>query len=140
MHWFDGFRLSLRRRWDRVEATFVDSRSVALKLRDSDGSSGAYEIYEYMVDVPGRDGGPPVRMTFKEKSYKVRNGLKRGTAVPVVVNAKRTRAMFDLADPRVDQDGLFEAQRRERKERDDARFEALRAGRPPGSDPGKKRT
>jgi len=140
MHWFDGFRLSLRRRWDRVEATFVDSRSVALKLRDSDGSSGAYEIYEYMVDVPGRDGGPPVRMTFKEKSYKVRNGLKRGTAVPVVVNAKRTTAMFDLADPRVDQDGLFEAQRRERKERDDARFEALRAGRPPGSDPGKKRT
>ena len=140
MHWFDGFRLSLRRRWDRVEATFVDSRSVALKLRDSDGSSGAYEIYEYMVDVPGRDGGPPVRMTFKEKSYKVRNGLKRGTAVPVVVNAKRTKAMFDLADPRVDQDGLFEAQRRERKERDDARFEALRAGRPPGSDPGKKRT
>ena len=118
----------------------MDSRSVALKLRDSDGSSGAYEIYEYMVDVPGRDGGPPVRMTFKEKSYKVRNGLKRGTAVPVVINAKRTRAMFDLADPRVDQDGLFEAQRRERKERDDGRFEALRAGRPPGSDPGKKRT
>ena len=140
MHWFDGFRLSLRRRWDRVEATFVDSRSVALKLRDSDGSSGAYEIYEYMVDVPGRDGGPPVRMTFKEKSYKVRNGLKRGTAVPVLVNAKRTKAMFDLSDPRVDQDGLFEAQRREHKERDDARFEALRAGRPPGSDPGKKRT
>lgn len=140
MHWFDGFRLSLRRRWDRVEATFVDSRSVALKLRDSDGSSGAYEIHEYMVDVPGRNGGPPVRMTFKERSYKVRNGLKRGTAVPVVVNAKRTKAMFDLTDPRVDQDGLFEAQRRERKERDDARFEALRAGRPPGSDPGKKRT
>jgi hypothetical protein len=62
--------------------------------------------------------------------YKVRSGLKRGTAVPVVVNAKRTKVMFDLADPRIDQDGLFEQQRRERKERDDARFEALRRDRP----------
>ncbi|MDA0171332.1 hypothetical protein OJ998_19690 [Solirubrobacter taibaiensis] len=130
MHWFDGFRLSVRRRWDRVDATFVDSRYDALKLYDSDGSSGSYQIYEYMVDVPGRDGGSPVRLTFKEKSYKVRNGLKRGTAVPVVVNAKRTKAMFNLADPRVDQDGLFQAQQRERKEHDDARFEALRRDRP----------
>jgi hypothetical protein len=130
MHWFDGFRLSLRRRWDRVEATFVDSRFDALKLYDSDGSSGSYQIYEYMVDVPGRDGGPPVRLTFKEKSYKVRNGLKRGTAVPVLVNAKRTKAMFNLADPRVDQDGHFEQQRRQHQERDDARFEALRRDRP----------
>ena len=130
MHWFDGFRLSLRRRWERVEATFVDSRFDALKLYDSDGSSGSYQIYEYMVDVPGRDGGPPVRLTFREKSYKVRNGLKRGTAVPVLVNAKRTKAMFNLADPRVDQDGHLQAQRRQHQERDDARFEALRRDRP----------
>ena len=140
MHWFDGFRLSLRRRWDRVDATFVDSRFVARKLRDSDGSSGSYQIDEYMVDVPGRDGGPPVRLTFKEKTYKVLGEPKRGSAVPVVVNAKRTKAMFNLADPRIDQDGRFEDQRRQRKEHDDARFEALRAVRPPGSDPDKKGT
>ena len=71
-----------------------------------------------------------MRLTFKEKSYKVRNGLKRGTAVPVLVNAKRTKAMFNLADPRVDQDGRFECSRRQHKERDDARFEALRRDRP----------
>ncbi len=83
-----------------------------------------------MVDVPGRDGGPPVRLTFKEKTYKVLGEPKRGSAVPVVVNAKRTKAMFNLADPRIDQDGRFEEQRRQRKERDDARFEALRRDRP----------
>ena len=47
-----------------------------------------------------------------------------------MVNAKRTKAMFNLADPRVDPDGLFEQQRRQREERDDARFEALRRDRP----------
>jgi hypothetical protein len=41
-----------------------------------------------------------------------------------------TKVMFDLADPRIDEDGLFEHQRRERKDRDDARFEALRRDRP----------
>ena len=83
-----------------------------------------------MVDVPGRDGEEPVRLTFEERRYRVREGLKRGQQVPVIVNAKRTKALFDLSDPRVDQEGWVEEQTRKRKERDDARFEALRDRKP----------
>lgn len=129
MHWFDGWRLSIRRRWDRVDATTVESRFVARKLMDSDGSSGSYEVREYMVDVPGRDGGDPVRLTFKERTYRVRGEPKPGRVVPVIVNAKRTKVMFNLADPRIDEDGHLHGQARERQEREDARFEAARQAR-----------
>ena len=129
MLWIDGVRLSLRRRWDRVEATFVDSRYVKLKTSGGDNPH-SWEIWEYMVDVPGRDGGEAVRLTFEERQYRVRLGLKRGQQVPVVVNAKRTKAMFNLSDPRVDQEAYLEEQSRKRKERDDERFEAARRARP----------
>lgn len=84
-----------------------------------------------MIDVPGPSGGAPVRLTFKEKTFKVRGAPERGDVVPVIVNAKRTKAMFDLSDPRIDGDGWIEAQAKRRKQRDDERFEALRAGREP---------
>jgi len=91
--WFDRIRLGLRRRWDRVDATLVDSRFVAREMYSSAGS-GSFQIWEYMVDVPGRNGGTPVRLTFKEKTFKVRGAPARGDVVPVVVNAKRTKAEF----------------------------------------------
>ena len=126
MHWFDGLRLKRRKRWERVDATIVDSRFVARKLVDSDGSSGSFEVREYMVDVPARDGGAPVRLTFKERTYRVRGEPKKGRAVPVLVNAKRTKVMFNLADPRIDQHGHLDEQKRQRQERENARFEASR--------------
>jgi hypothetical protein len=130
MHWWDGLRLKRRKRWDRVDAKMVDSRFVARKLIDSDGSSGSYEVREYMVDVPGRDGGEPVRLTFKERTYRVLGQPKPGRIVPVVVNAKRTKVMFNLADPRIDEDARLQATIREREEKENARFEAARRKKP----------
>ena len=130
MHWWDGLRLKRRKRWDRVDAKMVDSRFVARKLIDSDGSSGSYEVREYMVDVPGRDGGEPVRLTFKERTYRVLGQPKPGRIVPVVVNAKRTKVMFNLADPRIDEDARLQATIREREEKESARFEAARRKKP----------
>ncbi len=94
-------------------------------------SPGSFEIWEYMVDVPGRSGGAAVRLTFTEKKFKVRGAPERGNVVPVIVNAKRTKLMFDLSDPRIDQEGWVDEQVTRRKQRDDERFEALRAGREP---------
>ncbi len=135
MDWFDGFRMSVLRHWDRVDATLVDSRFVARKLRDSDGSSGSYEVREYMVDVPGRNGGAPVRLTFKMQSFRVRGMPKHGDVVPVIVNRRRTKTMFNLADPRIDADGEMRGQEQRRRQREDERFEARRAGREPKRDP-----
>jgi hypothetical protein len=133
MLWIDRVRLGLRRGWDRVDATFVDSRFVKRKVWGGD-NPGSFEVWEYMVDVPSRSGGAAVRLTFTEKKFKVRGEPKRASAVPVIVNAKRTKVMFDLSDPRIDQEGWFDEQATQRKQRDDARFEALRAGREPKSE------
>jgi hypothetical protein len=46
----------------------------------------------------------------------------------VLVNKKRTKAMFDLDDPRIDAIGRMKAQEQKRKERDAARFERKRKG------------
>jgi hypothetical protein len=123
--------MSLLRRWDRVDATLVDSRHHARKLYSSDGAGGSYEVREYMVDVPARDGGAPVRLTFKMQSFRVRGNPKPGDVVPVIVNRRRTKAKFNLADPRIDAEGHMQEQERRRKAKEDARFEARRAGREP---------
>jgi len=62
--WFDRIRLGLRRGWDRVDATLVDSRFLERKLYSSDGAGGSFQVWEYMVDVPGRSGAAAVRLTF----------------------------------------------------------------------------
>jgi hypothetical protein len=125
----------VRPRWERVEATLVDSREHARRLRSSDGAGGSYEVREYMVDVPSRSGGKPVRLTFKEQSDRVLGEPTPGRVVPVAVNRRRTKAMFDYSDPRIDEHSRFEEQQRKRKEREDARFEARRAGLEPEPDP-----
>ena len=134
MLWIDRLRLRLRRGWDRVDATFVDSRFVKRKVWGGD-SPGSYEIWEYMVDVPGPSGGAPVRLTFNERTYKVRGHLTFGEAVPVLTNANRTKAMFDLSDLRIDAHGWVDEQVRQRTQRDEERFEARRAGRDPAPEP-----
>lgn len=127
MLWFDRIRLACRRRWDRVDATLVDSRFVA-RRGDSSETNG-FQVWEYMVDVPGPTGGAPVRLTFEEKTFKVRGAPQHGDVVPVLVNPGRTKAMFDLSDPRIDNIGWVDEQARRRKQRDEERFEARRAGR-----------
>jgi len=131
MNFDSRFRLWLRRKWDRVDAVLVDARFLARKLRDSDGSSGSYEIREYMVDIPGQNGEPPTRLTFEEKSFRVRGYPKRGDIVPVIVNAKRTKTMFDLSDERIDEHGWVNASMQRSKKKGDERFEARRKGPSP---------
>jgi hypothetical protein len=99
----------LRFHWDTVEAKLVDQRFDKFV---NNGDS-ALQRWEYMVELPGRDG-KPVRLTFKEYVVKV-DPPEVGNPVSVRVNRRRTKAMFDLRDPRVNRsmqaDAQFEAQR-----------------------------
>jgi hypothetical protein len=126
-------RLAWRRGWDRVDATLVDSRFVERQSYNTK-TGGSFQVWEYMVEVPGPGGGAPVRLTFREKTFKVRGAPQRGDVVPVIVNAKRTKAMFDLSDSRIDGPGWTDERERRRKQRDDERFEARLAGRDPEPD------
>ena len=130
----DRIRLAWRRGWDRVDATLVDSRFVERQSSIAK-TAGTYQIWEYMVDVPGPSGGAPVRLTFREKTFKLRGAPERGDVVPVIVNAKRTKAMFDLSDPRIDGPGWLDEKEKRREQRDKERFEARRAGREPDPTP-----
>ena len=74
-------RLAWRRGWDRVDATLVDSRFVERQSYNTK-TGGSFQVWEYMVEVPGPGGGAPVRLTFREKTFKVRGAPKRGDVVP----------------------------------------------------------
>ncbi len=43
--------------------------------------------------------------------------------MPVLVNRRRTKAVFDLDDPRIDAVGRLKAKQKRRRERDEQRFE-----------------
>ena len=79
-----------------------------------------------MVELPGADG-MPVRLTIKEKTFKLKDP-QIGDTVPVLVNRRRTKASFDLKDPRIDAIAALDAREKARKARDEARFEAKRKG------------
>lgn len=100
----------LRFHWDTVEATLVDQRYDTFVNAGDD----ALQRWEYMVELPGRDG-KPVRLTFEEYTVVV-DPPPIGSPVSVRVNRRRTKAMFDLRDPRVS-----------RKLQTDARVDAQRA-------------
>lgn len=112
--------------WDKVEATLIDQRFVRRDSYNAQRSGSSYQVWEYLVELPGVDG-EPVRLSFEEKTFKV-DLPPVGKPVPVLVNRNRTKAMFDLKDPRIDAVARLEAKQKRRKERDDARFEKKRRG------------
>ena len=108
-------RRLFRFHWDRIEATLLDQRFDKMV-----GSDPPLQRWEYMVELPGLDGAP-VRLAFKEYVVVV-DPPPVGSRVGVQVNRRRTKAMFDLRDPRVSRglqtDAKLDAQRAE----DDARW------------------
>lgn len=87
------------------------------------------EVWEYIVEFPDTDG-QPVRLPIKEKTFMLRLPDVGGT-VPVLVNGRRTKAAFDLKDPRTDAVAALKRVEKAREERDEARFEARLKGLDP---------
>jgi hypothetical protein len=114
--------------WDHIEAKLIDQRF----LRRDDynvETPGSYQVWEYIVEFAGPDGAA-VRLPIKEKTFKVDLPDIGGT-VPILVNRKRTKAAFDLKDPRIDAVGALKRKQKARKEREEARFEARLRGEDP---------
>ena len=123
--------------WDHIDAKLIDQRF----LRRGDynvQTPGSYQVWEYIVELTEADGRT-VRLPIKEKTFKLKLPDIGGT-VPVLVNKRRTKAAFDLKDPRIDAIGALEEAEAARKERDEARFEArLKGLDPPPEDDGAER-
>lgn len=115
--------------WDRVDAKLIDQRF----LRRGDYNvtvPGSYQVWEYLVEFTDTGGGM-VRLPIQEKTFKLRLPDLGGT-VPIRVNRRRTKAAFDLKDPRIDAIAALKRAEKAREDRDEARFEArLRGIDPP---------
>jgi hypothetical protein len=112
--------------WKKADAKLIDQRFVRRDAYNVHQPGSSYQVWEYMVELAGADRAP-VRLTFEEKTFKVKDP-QIGDMVPVLVNRKRTKACFDLKDPRIDAIAALDARAKARKARDEARFEAKRKG------------
>ena len=105
--------------WDRLDAKLIDQKFV--RRTTANVHRGIhYQVWDYMVELPGTDGRP-TRLVIRERTYKL-DLPEAGGAVPVIVNKKRTKAAFDLKDPRIDAVGRLKAKEKAREERDEQRF------------------
>src|SRR5918997_4685696 len=110
--------------WGPADATLIDQRFIRRDAYQSDtGGRTPFQVWEYMVELPGPDGNP-VRLTIEEKSFELGHpGPQIGDTVPILVNRKRTSAIFNLKDPRLDWQSKTKARDKAQKAEDEARFE-----------------
>ena len=110
----------LRFGWGKVEATLIDRKFVRRDSYNVHGG-GSYQVWDFMVELPDPPNRPK-RLVIREKTFKV-DLPENGGTVPILVNRRRTTAVFDLDDPRIDAVGRLERRRKRRRERDEQRFE-----------------
>jgi hypothetical protein len=115
--------------WKPVDAKLIDQRFLRRDAYQSEmGGRTPFQVWEYMVELPS-DQGAPVRLTIEEKTFNLGHpGPKVGDTVPVLVNRKRTEAVFDLKDPRLDWQAAQKAREERKKAEDEARFDAKLKG------------
>jgi hypothetical protein len=112
----------LRWGWTKLDAKLVDQKFVR-RYETSARSNVHFQEWDYMVELPAGVEGPAKRLVIREKTYKLDLPDPGGT-VPILVNKKRTKAAFDLDDPRIDAVGKLDAKQKARKQRDEDRFRA----------------
>ena len=91
---------------------------------------GRVQVWDYLVEVPGRDG-QPVRLTIRVKGFGF-DLPEPGHMVPVLVNRRRTKAAFDVDDPSISLSAQYDHGAKQRKAKaaaDKAEFDALRSGK-----------
>jgi hypothetical protein len=115
--------------WDRMDAKLIDQRFLRRDAYQSEhGGRTPFQVWEYMVELPPDEGGK--RLLIEEKTFNFPHpGPQNGDTMPIRVNGKRTKAAFDLDDPRLDVDGKRKAREKREREEDEARFKAKLEGR-----------
>lgn len=123
-----------RRFRDRVDAKLIDKRFLRREhFQQNEVQTTPYTVDEYMVELVGVDGAP-VRLLIEEKSYNLNVPPPAvGDTVALLVNEKRTQAVFDRKDPSNDFMAAEGAREAARKDRDEARFKAKLEGLDDGS-------
>src|SRR6187551_2746915 len=112
----------LRIGWEKAQAKFVARNRVSKSIQGrGDGPSYVLQVWDFMVEVPGKDG-QPTRLVIRVKNpnYEL---PELGKMVPVLVNKRRTKAAFDHDDPSISPD----ARRKLGKERQKANEAAKKA-------------
>ena len=93
----------LRLGWQKEQAKFVAQNRVRKSIAArEDGPSYVLQVWDYMVEVPGRDG-EPTRLVIRVRNPSLDLPDLGGT-VPVLVNRRRTKAAFDVDDPSISPD------------------------------------
>jgi hypothetical protein len=112
----------LRIGWQTEQARFVAQNRVSKRMAArEDGPSYVLQVWDYMVEVPGRDG-QPTRLVIRVKNPFL-DLPELGATVPVLVNRRRTKAAFDMDDPSISHD----ARRKLGEERQKAKAAAKKA-------------
>jgi hypothetical protein len=106
--------------WDKLDAKLVDQKFVRRDSWNAEKGGTWFQVWDYMVELPGPDGRPK-RLVIREKTYNL-DLPEVGGMVPVLVNRKRTKAAFNLKDPRIDAVGRLKARQKARKRADEERF------------------
>ncbi len=109
--------------WDRVEAKLIDQKFVRRRPMNKDRTVH-YQAWDYMVELREQTT-KPIRLVIRERTYNLTNP-QVGDVVPIRVNRKRTKAAFDLGDPRIGFGAAqkrSEAARKARQAEDEERFE-----------------
>lgn len=93
----------LRIGWQKARARLVAQNRVRKSIANrEDGPSFVLQVWDYMVEVPGRDG-TPTRLVIRMRNPAL-DLPELGGTVPVLVNRRRTKAAFDLDDPSISPD------------------------------------
>jgi hypothetical protein len=108
--------------WDRLDARLIDRRFIRRDAYNAHNPSSSYQVWEYLVEFSD-GGGRRVRLPIREKTFKI-DVPENGGVVPIRVNRRRTKAAFDLDDPRIDAVGRRDRRAKAKKAADEARFKA----------------
>lgn len=114
---------------EKAQAELI-SQYMVREYVQSGTSPRMVQVWDYLVELPGADG-QPTRLKIRTKGFGF-HLPEPGNMVSVVVNRRRTKAHFDVDDPRISYGAQYEigAQRRKEKSaKDKAKFEEKRSGK-----------
>jgi hypothetical protein len=116
----------LRIGWQSEQARFIAQNRVRKSIANrEDGPSFVLQVWDYMVEVPGRDG-QPTRLKIRVRNPSL-DLPELGGEVPVLVNRRRTKAAFDMDDPSISPDArrkLGEQRHKAKEAAKKAKFDA----------------
>ena len=116
------FRMGLTK-----EQAKLVSQYMVKEYTQNDMQPGIVQVWDYLVEVPGRDG-QPVRLTIRVKGFGF-DLPEPGHMVPVLVNRRRTKAAFDVDDPSISLSAQYDIGAEQRKAKaaaDKTEFDSLR--------------